>query len=76
MPIRKFRSVEEMSARWRSPGDPELYRTMAALFEMGRRIAPRSFHPGVAKFRSIDQMTRAQEEAAALASSLSPDRTS
>jgi hypothetical protein len=30
MPVRKFRSVEEMGVpRWRAPGDPDLLRAMA-----------------------------------------------
>jgi hypothetical protein len=65
MPVRKFRSVDEMNQPvWRNPGDPELYRTMAALWEMGRRTRPRRFRPGVERFESIEEMSRAQEAAA------------
>jgi hypothetical protein len=36
MPVRRYRSVEEMSEpRWREPGDPELYRAMAGLWSLG-----------------------------------------
>ena len=38
MPIRKFHSIEEMSAPvWRKAGDPELFRTMAGLWERWRQ---------------------------------------
>ncbi len=57
MPVRKFRSVEEMNQPvWREPGDAALYRTMAALWEMGRRLKKHRFRPGVTRFRSIDEL--------------------
>jgi len=63
MPIRKFRSVEEMNQpNWRRPGDPQLYRTMAGLWELGRRTNPRRFPPGVHKYRSIEDMDQAREQ--------------
>lgn len=66
MPIRKFHSVEEMSAPvWRRPGDPSLYRVMAALWEVGHRTSTRRYPPGVHKHASIDEMTRTQERWAA-----------
>ena len=62
MPIRKFRSVEEMSAPvWRRPGDPELYRVMAALWDVGRRTRRRLYPPGVHKHASIEEMAQRQE---------------
>jgi len=66
MPVRKFRSVEEMNQPvWRQPGDPELYRTMAAVWKRGQLMNPRLFPPGVYKYRSIEEMNRAQEESLA-----------
>jgi len=62
MPVRKFRTVEEMNVpRWRDPGDPELVRVIAELWEIGRRTSQRSFPPGVHKHASIEDMQRAQE---------------
>jgi hypothetical protein len=66
MPIRKFRSIEEMSRNqslWRQPGDPELYRAMALVWTIARQTNPRHFRPGVYKFRSIEAMNAAQEAA-------------
>ena len=62
MPVRKFRSVEEMSQPiWRRPGDPVLYRTMAALWDIGARTSRRRYPPGVHKHRSVEEMHRIQE---------------
>jgi hypothetical protein len=62
VPVRKFRSIEEMSEPvWRTPGDPELYRAMSALSELARRTRPRRFPVGVHKHRSIEEMNRVQE---------------
>ena len=65
MPIRKFRSIEEMKRDhpiWRRPGDPVLYRAIALVWEVARRTNPRRFPPGVYKYRSIQEMDRAQEQ--------------
>ena len=63
MPVRKFRSVEEMKApRWREPGDPEIARALADLLEIGRRTSARRFPPGVHRHASIEEMHRVQAE--------------
>jgi len=65
MPVRKFRSVEEMNQPvWRDPGDPELYRTIAGLWELGRRVGGRRFEPGVHRFRTIDALEAAADRQA------------
>lgn len=57
MPVRRFRSVEEMEQPvWRTPGDPELYRAIAAIWDFGRRTVPRRFPPGVHRHRSIEAL--------------------
>jgi hypothetical protein len=67
MPVRKSRTVEEMEQPyWRRPGDPSLYRTMARLWELGRRTGARRFSPGVYRHRSIEDLN-AQTEAWAVA---------
>ena len=66
MPIRKFRSVEEMNQPpWREPGDPMLYRAIAAVWAFARRTNPRRFPPGVHKYRTIEDMDRARERSLA-----------
>jgi len=61
MPVRKFRSVEEMNQPvWRRPGHPELYEAIAAVWEFGRRTSKRHFAPGVKRFHSIEAMDAAQ----------------
>ena len=62
MPVRRFRGIEEMKApRWREPGDPELFRAMAVLWEIGKRTRTRRYPPGVHKHASIVEMQRVQE---------------
>jgi hypothetical protein len=63
VPVRKFRSIEEMDAStWRRPGDPALYRAIAFVWKLARRTNPRRFTPGVYRYRSIDEMNRADDE--------------
>lgn len=63
MPVYKYRSIEDMDAHsWRRPGDPELYRAIAFVWELARRTNPRRFTPGVQRYRSIEEMSRADEE--------------
>ena len=65
MPVRKFRSIEEMKAeRWREPGDPELIRALVTLWEIGRRTRKRRFSPGVRRYASIEDMSAAQQRRA------------
>jgi hypothetical protein len=62
MPVRKFRSVEEMNkATWREPGDPALYRSIKAVWDLGRRSARRR-EPGVRRFRSIAEMKASNQQ--------------
>jgi hypothetical protein len=61
MPVRKYRSIKEMPDETWHPGDPLLYRTMRQLRDFGRRTTTRRVAPGVRKYRSIDEMSRAQE---------------
>ena len=57
MPVRKFRTVEEMShPHWRAPGDPDLYRTMARLWAFGQRSGRHRFPPGVYRSRSVQEI--------------------
>jgi hypothetical protein len=62
MPVRKFRSVEDMErAKWRAPGDPELFRAIATVWEFGRRSGKRRFPPGVYRHRSIADLNAQTE---------------
>jgi len=61
MPVRKFRSVEEMNTPlWRRAGDPALFRAIAGLWNMGRRTSTRRFPVGVQKHSSIEALDAAQ----------------
>ena len=57
MPVRRFRSIEDMEQPlWRRPGDPELYRAIAALWRTGQRTTSHRFPPGVYRHRSIQDL--------------------
>jgi hypothetical protein len=57
MPVRKFRSVEELNQpTWRMPGDPLLYQAMARLWRLGRVTGTQRFPPGVYRARSIEEI--------------------
>lgn len=61
MPVRKFRTVEEMERPvWRPPGDPALFRAMSALWDLRHRTSRRHYPPGVHKHASIEEMQELQ----------------
>ena len=63
MPVHRFRSADEMNQpRWREPSDPELHRTIAALWSFGRYTFVRRFPPGVYKHRSIERLNEQTEK--------------
>ena len=61
MPVRKFRSVEEMETPWREPGDPALYRAIARVWDFGQRSGHRRFPAGLHRHHSLDEMNAATE---------------
>ncbi|HET7710843.1 MAG TPA: hypothetical protein VFL80_02840 [Thermoanaerobaculia bacterium] len=64
MPVRKFRSIEEMNVPiWRKAGSPELYEVLRRVWQMGHRTSRRRYRPGVYRFGSIEEM---QDAAAAI----------
>jgi hypothetical protein len=75
MPVRKFRSIEDMDAPppYRS-GDPALFTAMRGLWEIGARTSRRRYPPGVHKHASLEEMSRVQE--AWLRQSIAPQKPS
>jgi hypothetical protein len=62
MPVRKFRSVEEMpGATWYEPGDPRLFAAMRRLWDMTHLTLEPRFPPGVHKNRSVEEMNARQD---------------
>jgi hypothetical protein len=43
-------------SKWRQPGEPNLFRAIAAVWEFSRRSRPRRFPPGVYRHRSIEEL--------------------
>lgn len=63
MPVRKFRSLEEMEdSLWRSPDDPLLARAIARTWRFAGITCPLRFPAGVYKHRSIEGAQRLREE--------------
>lgn len=62
MPVRRFRTVEEMSRpHWRVAGDPELLRAIARVWAFGRRSGVHHFPPGVYRARSVEEINERSE---------------
>lgn len=62
MPVRRFRSVEEMDGdRWYEPGDPVLFRAIRRVWELGYRTVHPRFPPGVHKHSSLSSKNALQE---------------
>lgn len=59
MPVRKFKSVEDMPEwTWFEPGDPRLLATLRELERFARATVDPRFPPGVYKHRSIEDAER------------------
>jgi len=65
MPLRKFRTIEEMNAaerdRWLDSGDPRLTARIRFVLGMGSLAPSLNFPKGVHKFRSIEEMNAFKE---------------
>jgi len=70
MPVRRFRSLEEMEGSvWLEPDQPRLWPTIASVWELAARLCPPRFPPGTYKHRSIEDANRQADtwEAASIA---------
>ena len=64
MPVRKFRTIEEMNQPvWRTPGDPALYAAIANLWHRSALLSGRRFTPGVRRFRDIASLEASADQA-------------
>jgi hypothetical protein len=57
MPVLKYRSIEDMpQARWRTPGDPGIYRGLLNMCRTATALAgPLGVPAGVRKYRSAEE---------------------
>jgi hypothetical protein len=63
MPVRKFRSVEDMPDwTWLEPGDPRLLDTLRGLHRFAEATVALRFPPGVYKHRSVEDAERLCQE--------------
>ncbi len=62
MPVRKYRSVEEMEGNtWRDAGDPQLFLAMRGTWDFAHRVLRPTFPPGIHKHRSIEEANRQRQ---------------
>lgn len=62
MPVRRFRSLEEMEdSLWREPGDPALWPAIARVWSFAAQTCPRHFPPGVYRHRTIEDAQRQRD---------------
>lgn len=62
MPVRKYRSAEDVPQRqWRAPLDSGNLKLAADLSQLAGRFRPRHFPPGLHKHRSIYAACRVRE---------------
>ena len=62
MPVRRFRSVEEMEGpHWYEPGDPALFRALRRVWALHARTVQPRFPPGVYRHRNLEAMNALQE---------------
>ncbi|HSS47867.1 MAG TPA: hypothetical protein VLX28_02865 [Thermoanaerobaculia bacterium] len=62
MPVKKIRNLQEMEdSLWYEPGDPELWRAIAAVWRFAERTCPQRFPPGIYKHRTIEDAQRQRD---------------
>lgn len=61
MPVRRFRSVEEMEDTWRERG-PALFAAMRRVWEFAERTVRPRFAHGVYRHRSVADMNAQDEQ--------------
>jgi hypothetical protein len=62
VPVHKYRDVSDMEDRtWRAPGDPTLWRAIAAAWDFAHRTTRPSFPPGVYRHRSLEEAEERRE---------------
>jgi hypothetical protein len=63
VPVKRFRSLQDAEdTLLLDPQDPELWARIAGLWELSRRLFPRSLPPGVYKHRTISELNSQREE--------------
>lgn len=64
MPIKRYRSIEEVPApERRDPSDPEFLERLFAFLSSPPRRLPPLFEPGIYKYRSVEEANEAREAA-------------
>jgi hypothetical protein len=62
MPVRRFRSVEEMEDNtWYGRNDPRLFQAIRSTWEFARKVTQPRFPPGVYKHRTVEEAQELRE---------------
>ncbi len=65
MPIRKYKSINEMpDERWYPAGSEELFEAIERTWNLAESILPRTFPPGLTKYRSAQALKLNKEQRA------------
>ena len=65
MPIQKYRNVNEMpDERWYPAGSGELFDAIERTWNLAESILPRTFPPGLTKYRSVQDLKLNKEQRA------------
>lgn len=65
MPVRKFRSIEEMSdadLAWLPQGSPELWRAIRRVWSSAGAMVPWRLPPGVHRYRNMEEANAQRAE--------------
>jgi hypothetical protein len=63
VPVRRFRSIEEMSGdHWYPPGSDALHRALRRIWALGHRTIQPHFPPGLYKHRTLEDMNALQRQ--------------
>jgi hypothetical protein len=55
MPVRKYRSIEEMEEPFLRPGDPAIAQRMRYLARLAAAFQREPLRPGVRRYRSLEE---------------------
>jgi hypothetical protein len=61
MPVRKFRSVDQMPESWLDRDDPRLLEAIRTVWNRAARLAPYEPRPGVRKYRTMEEANADRE---------------
>jgi hypothetical protein len=62
VPVKRYRSVEDMREPWREREDPRLWAAISGVWKFAQMTCPLKFPRGVYKHRSMEEANRLREQ--------------